>query len=608
MASAENTSRGSSFSSVLSLALVNIRRLRFEGTAMLVLGGVIILTSFAIAALPRFLNDVSDDGLRTAVRDAAPINRNISIDRGARIAAEGSGDPYQGVIEEGSELRNGFSPEIEEIIGDQTYVADTVNFTVSSMPGEPAVPFPRFLRIRYQQHAEENVSLVDGSMPAPAGTTEVALVEGEPPVEVPVHEIAITAATSEQMRVGVGDSMILMSQREDPLNLGIPLNELGYTIVATVSGIIEIDQPEDEYWFGDTRLHEPVIVENPDFVLIYGMGLMSPADYQSMLADTSPSLFNYSWRFFVDPDRLDAGQIGEITDELRALEVQYSAGGLSRTDENRLRTGLVRLADAYERQRQLTISMLSLVIAGTLVVAIAVTALLGALISARRKEPTLLARSRGASGSQLGWAEIIESLVVFVPAAMIGMVLATILVSGRAPQFVILIALGVALAAAAIVLLLALPIMRGDLGALLGGYRSGEDRGRQRLVIEGVVLLAAIAGLILFRRRGLEAGSEQSRSRVRSLPHLGAYLADAGDRHRTPEDLPAACAVGGLVRIAAPWRGDIRWFPPDHPAAVGGPSAARRHARRYRAGGVLVGRALLDHRRAAELHLAGSRR
>jgi putative ABC transport system permease protein len=60
---------------------------------------------------------------------------------------------------------------------------------------------------------------------------------------------------------------------------------------------------------------------------------------------------------------------------------------------------------------------------------------------------------------------------------------------------------------ALIVLLLAAPDLTADLGALLPGDGRVAQRGRYRLVVEGLIVLAAVGGLILFRRRGLEAGS-----------------------------------------------------------------------------------------------------
>ena len=507
MASAERTNPRLSAGSILPLTAISLRRLRFEGAATAVLAGVVLLTSFAAVSLPRFLNDVSDEALRTAVRDAAPINRNISVERGTRIPVSSTGDVFQNVIDAGTDVRAEFSDPVNDIIGDQRYVADTTNFEVGVMPGEPFVSLPRFLRIRYQQDAEANVTLVEGRMPAPAEPMELELDEGQPPVSVPVHEVAFTAETAERMLVGVGDSMLITPQREDPLNQGLSLNEISYSIVATVTGIIEIDDPEAEYWYGDTRLHEPFILETPDFVIIFGMGLMAPENYQPLLDDTSPSAWNYGWRYFVDPDSFNAGEIDQITADLQSLEVQFGSSALTRVGEDRFRTGLVRIANVYRGQRQLTLSMLSLVIAGTIIVAVSVTALLGALIAARRRDSTLLSRSRGASGQQIGGAELLESLIVFAPVALIGMVLATLLIPGRSSGFVVVIALGVAALAAGLVLLLALPDIRGDIGAIVSERLASDQRGRYRLVIESLIVVAAIGGLVLFRRRGLEAGS-----------------------------------------------------------------------------------------------------
>lgn len=505
MASAERPARGAGFGSALLLARVNLRRIRIDGAAMAVLAGVVMLTAFAAVALPRFLNQVSDDALRAAVRDAAPINRNISIEIGARIEPAPV-DTFAGVAAEGERRRQEFTQPIQDIIGEQRFLLDSPNFIVDSMPGEPPGFFPRFLRFRYQEGIEDWVTLREGAFPEPAEPIEVTFPNEEPQL-LPVYEFAITAETAARMEVGVGSLLVLTPQREDTLNQGVTLRELDYNLIARVSGIIELREPDDEYWFGDRRLHEPVLVETPDVVEVYGMGLLAPGAYADWLEDTTPSRWNYGWRYFVDPERLDAGEIDSITNELRALELQYGAAGIAGVDDPRLRTGLVRIAARYESQRQLTLSMLSLAVAALSVIALAVTALLGALIATGRRDATLLSRSRGASAGQLGWAQAVESLVVFVPAALLGLALATLIVSGRAPATVALIAVAVAVLAAAIVVLLALPLIRGDLGGLLSESGTAERRGRHRIVVESVVVLLALGGLVLFRRRGLEAGS-----------------------------------------------------------------------------------------------------
>lgn len=505
MASAERPARRAGLGSALLLARVNLRRIRIDGAALAVLAGVVLLTAFAAVALPRFLNQVSDDALRAAVSDAAPINRNISIEIGDRIEPV-PGDTFAGVEAEGERLRQEFTQPIQDIIGEQRYVLDSPSFTVANMPGEPPSAFPRFLRLRYQEDIEERMTLREGQLPQRAEPIEVSLSDEEP-VSLPVFELAVTAETAARMEVGVGSLLVLTPQREDTLNQGISLSELDYNLIARISGIIDLSDPDEEYWFGDQRLHEPVLVETPDVVEIYAMGLLAPDAYAAWLEETVPSRWNYGWRYFVEPERMDAGEIDTITSELQALEVQFGAAGLVSVDEPRLRTGLVRIARQYESQRQLTLSMLSLAVAALGAIALAVTALLGALIAAGRRDATLLSRSRGASAGQLGWAQAIESLIVFVPAALLGLALATLIVAGRAPASVALIAVGVAVVAAAIVVLLALPLIRGDLGRLLGGTRPSERPGRHRIVIESVVVLMAIGGLVLFRRRGLEAGS-----------------------------------------------------------------------------------------------------
>lgn len=489
----------------LALIALLLRRLRLELGILLTLICVVVITAFAVSAAPQLFNEMSDDGLRMAVERATSINRHISVERGDRIAPGDGSDIFSNVVAASTQFRSELPDSVQTIIDDQQYVVDSPQFTVQALPGEPPSPFPTFLRLRYQEGIPDQVQFVDGRMPAPRGPE--MLDTGEGAVEVPVYEIAVTAETLEELRVPLGGRVVIAPDEDDPLNRGVPRSELDYQMLAQVVGIIEMTEPDAPYWFDDLRLHRPVIVENPDFVLIYTMGLLSPEDYPRLLDRTAPSLWNYSTRYFVDPEEINAGAADQLASDIRNLEVVYGAPALASVDDLKFRTGLSRIIDNFKEQRQLTIAMLSLAAIGLIAIGLAVIALLAALIVDRRRETTILTRSRGAGARQLIWAGIAEGMLVSLPAAFLGYLLAVLLVPGRLSLFSVAGFAGLTAGTTALLVVAALPLIKQDLGVILNEREIAQRASARRIVIELGIAALALVAVFLFRRRGLEAGS-----------------------------------------------------------------------------------------------------
>jgi hypothetical protein len=183
--------------SLLTLAGRNLRRLRSDGAAPWVLWGVVVVAAFAVAAVPRFLNSVSDDALHTAVVEATPSNRNISVEQGMRIRSGDDDDVFAGVSDRGMDLRNTFLPAIEAIIDGQTYVVDSPSYAVAKLPGAEGDPPPRLFRFRHQLGIEVQITVVSGRLPV-----AVALANGPAVLfaDEPTGELD-TATSAEIFRV-----------------------------------------------------------------------------------------------------------------------------------------------------------------------------------------------------------------------------------------------------------------------------------------------------------------------------------------------------------------------------------------------------------------------
>ncbi|MFK5688502.1 FtsX-like permease family protein [Ornithinimicrobium sp. LYQ92] len=195
-------------------------------------------------------------------------------------------------------------------------------------------------------------------------------------------------------------------------------------------------------------------------------------------------------------------------------------------------TGITEALDRVVSQQRASTSLLAVVAAGPLGVALAVAALGARLVVHRRRSTLALTLARGAAPGQLRRLIALEGLLVGVPAALAGHLVATLLVPGPTPWWQWLVTGAVALvpagALAASVEDASLLQQRSDL--------SGRSGSRWRWVVEvAVVALAAVATWRLLDRG---AGGD------------GGGGADAGDGGASGVDLLAA-GTPVLLALAA---------------------------------------------------------
>jgi putative ABC transport system permease protein len=498
---------------------LTLRQLRADSPVIVWLLVVVFTTSLFLSATPRFFSEISDDGLSHAVREAAPINRNVSVSRVSKIAA-GSDDAFSAVARGGDRFREGELPEsVQSIIMDETYVVDSPRFVVSGLPGEPNWPFTAFMRMRYQEDVSDHVRLVAGVLPEPQDPVPIVLAEDAEPVLLPLYQVAVTDETLAAMEITLGDRLLMTPDRADRAYRELPFAALDYFLVLEISGIVEPIDPEEPYWYDDFQLHRPQVYENPDFVLMFPTGLMSPADYRRMLADNGGALWRYSWRYFVDPELMDSRTVGQLAGDIFNLELNFHSIDIASVGEDSVTTGLSRLIGRFLDQRRSTVAMLSLVSIGLFAVALSVIAVLAALVTARQADSMFLLRSRGASRRQLTLSRLSVGLLLSVPAAGLGLMSASLLIEGRSNMLATRAAVAVAIAATTLIVAAGLPVIRKDLGALHRGELTGPLSLRRKVAEAGIVAVAIVA-IVLLRRRGL--GIAGTRNDVGFDPLLAA--------------------------------------------------------------------------------------
>lgn len=206
-------------------------------------------------------------------------------------------------------------------------------------------------------------------------------------------------------------------------------------------------------------------------------------------------------------------------------------------------TELTSTLDRVVGQQRATSSLLAVIAAGPLGVALAVAALAARLVVHRRRPALTMALARGASPAQLRWLVAAEGLLLGLPAAALGHLAAMLLAPGPTPwwQWLVtgVIALVPSTALAASLDDASLRQTRSDL--------SGRSRSRWRWVVEvSVLALAAVATWRLLDRgaRGDDAADSGIDLLAAGTPVLLALAACVVALRLYP--VPLAALTAGL--------------------------------------------------------------
>ncbi|MDH3295769.1 MAG: hypothetical protein OER95_15735, partial [Acidimicrobiia bacterium] len=280
----------------------------------------------------------------------------------------------------------------------------------------------------------------------------------------------------------------------------------------------------------------------------FASGIMDAGSYRWLLRDVPIVHFDYTWRYFVDPDRVTTEQAPNLAvdvDKLGAVDAVVL-------------TGFPTLVDGHLRQRSLAASLVATSVAGFLTVSILAGFVLASLAARRQISSMSLLINRGVRRRTIlavGW---LHGLVAALPAAAAGLLVARWLEPrGRWPLAVSiagLIAVAVAVVVVGAVRASSLVAADGTIANPQFADRSGtaddwfSDRwqttGVRRMVRDVTIIGLAGAAIVLVRRR-LEQGQAivgSSGSLVQDLDGLVAAL-------------PSLVAIASgivLLRLAGP--------------------------------------------------------
>lgn len=455
------------------MTLLLRRTARAQWVPLLTLGLLVLLTAFLADAGPRTLVAGYDRAARETVAGAPSGSTGLAVTsqispvapedehwRAGQIAATAPGlarlDAY---------FRGLLPPTLRRTVVTADHFAATSFMALNKGTGLQ-------LSLGYSATANAHLRYVAGHAPgAPERTGGGSRFEAALPVRA-------------AQRLGVRSGDVLTTASEPPITVHI-------------TGLFTPADPASGYWPAHARYRDAEIKKTPSGgIIILATALVNPDGYRALAART-PFRIDLGWVYTPGAGRVTAATAPALSrDVQQASEAIATFRGVATPELN---TRFDDILDGYVRRLRTAQTLLSLSLSGLFAAALGVLALVVRLMLARMGTGLATQAARGASRTQLAVLAAALAALVALPAAAVGLALSALLVPGPA-QTVSLVA-----AALLVVTTVALP------AAVAGRGRRTPPGGRRvlsrRTVAEATVVVLAVAGTYILRRRGLTTGT-----------------------------------------------------------------------------------------------------
>jgi putative ABC transport system permease protein len=386
------------------------------------------------------------------------------------------------------------------------------------------------MEVSYRLPISGYVRVLAGTLSAPAPSGHVAGY-------VPTINVAVTQQTAAKFGLKVGSAV---------RTAGPPLSSTGTAapITLKVTAIVAESQPASSFWAADPSLEVPELNVPGNAPPYWTSGVFAlPDESAAVQQDYGSNFLSLQWVLPLNFSTLQADQAQQLAATLQKIVTEAPPltgpqGGVAaavtvNTGVQQTLGGFISAIAAFLATAAAVDALLRL-----LYVSLAVTAAISLLLAARmivlrRATELALLRARGASLFQTGFAAGRGAAIGCVPAAVIAAAVAVLLVPGPTPPggwWPGLAVLAVAIIVPAVLGVWQQRLPRSGRGRAAGGYsRPGQAglsqpslgygalgygrrgrrrfRGRVRLVAEVTAVLAAIAGVVVFRQQGSQPGT-----------------------------------------------------------------------------------------------------
>ena len=377
--------------------------------------GLLVLTGLVVALASALLAAIWPLTVRTA--DKAVAERVRASGSGASVVATLPQLPSRGARQRDAEAFATFAEHVETTraaLPDR--LASVLRPSVASLTSQ-RLPVSgstdRTLRLVYAQSPTEPpaVTWVEGEPPqASVGPDDASIVVTDQDLPWPV-QVGLSEPASFVLGLSTGSQVTLEGQ-------------YGQEIDVRVSGIYRADDPDDPAWQVARELLSPVVGFSDGVDRRSAAALVSPESLPDLrLAVTSDGLTERI-TFLPDPERVRWEQSPDLRRDVVALK---ASPGLT-NGEVGWDSVLDRVLDDASAQVANARGQAQVLLVGLLATAMLTLVLAAQLLVRRRAGPLTLARERGATLLGVGAELAVESLVVAVAGAVVGLAVTAALV------------------------------------------------------------------------------------------------------------------------------------------------------------------------------------
>lgn len=378
------------------------------------------------------------------------------------------------------------------------------------------------MEVSYRLPLTRYLRVLAGSLstPAPAASRQIVGF-------VPTINVAVTRQTADKFGLKVGSAVQTPGPRIAP-------SGTASLITLRITAIVAERQPASSFWQADRSLAVPELNVPGTSPPYWTAGVFAlPDESAAVQQDYGPSFLTVQWVLPINVGGVqgDQAQPLDVAVKRAVSETPQLLGPLGNLQVT-VSSGLQQVLDSFIYNATAVDSLLWLLYVSLAVIVGIVLLLAARMIVLRRTTELALRRARGATVRQIGLATGRGAAIGSVPAAVLAGAVAVLLVPGQAPGgwWPGLAVLLIAICAPAVLVAWQQRPQRAVSGRAAGGYsRSGRiglsqpslgygglgyaRRNRRRLrggvrpVIEITAVLAAIAGLVVFRQQGTQPGT-----------------------------------------------------------------------------------------------------
>ncbi|WP_091707443.1 FtsX-like permease family protein [Microbacterium sp. cf046] len=481
-----------------SAAGLMVRQARADAPLIALAAFVIAMASLLVTAAPAALASLATAELRHTLDGFPAVRRDLTASGtfGHPSARRGStGDALATITDTIERAPAALGPPLTTLLETPQWAALTDRESAQIRGSTPGVVGLE-LGLAVSPEWRDLIEITDGSPPAAwTGDDDVAQPSSD------AIEIALSAAAAQEMGIAVGDV----------LDFGVA--------PVRVAALYEPTDADDPFWQHEATLAGAVERRADDGrKLLAADGLVDPGSIAG-LAETFAGARIEAW-YPLKTAELTAADAPELAQQVRQIS---ATGEVLPTGEFVVFSSILASdLDAIRQRVEVATALMALLVAGPLGVVLAVLALAARTIAQRRAVTLGLARVRGATGTQLRVAMLLEGLLIAIPSAAIGAGVAVALFAGayggRSP---------IEIWPAVVVVLAAFPLLLAA-SAPRPQFAGRSPAAAYRWVLELIVVGAAAASVVLLARRGVVASGSGLDPLLAAAPLLVAAAGTLG--------------------------------------------------------------------------------